>query len=148
MNRHRTTKTAAALATTLIAAAVLSGCGGDSAYCTAVKDNQRALNSFGTATTDAAFAKEARAVRRIAATDPEKIGRDWTSIDTAMRGVLKAQKKAGITFDGLNDPEKRAEADDADVEAIQKAYGRFNDTAKQRKAVVEDVKKTCDVTLK
>jgi hypothetical protein len=65
-----------------------------------------------------------------------------------MRSVQKAQKKAGITFDGLNDPEKRAEVDDADVEAIQKAYARFNDTAKQRKAVVEDVEKTCDVTLK
>lgn len=148
MNRHRTTKTAAVLATTLLAAAMLSGCGGDSAYCTAVKDNQRALDTFGTATTDAAFAKSARAVRRVAATDPEKVGRDWKAIDQAMRGVQKAQKKAGITFDGLNDPEKRAEADDADVEAIEKAYARFNDTAKQRKAVAEDVKKTCDVTLK
>jgi hypothetical protein len=147
MMTRRTTKTAAALATTLLAAAVLSGCGGDSAYCAAVKDNQRALDSFGTTPTDAAFAKEARAVRRVAATDPEKVADDWSAIDRAMRGVQKAQKKAGITFDGLNDPEKRAEADDADVEAIQKAYARFNDTAKQRKTVVDDVKKTCDVTL-
>jgi hypothetical protein len=148
MNRHRTTKTAAVLATTLLAATVLSGCGGDSPYCAAVKDNRRALDSFGTATTDAAFAKEARAVRRVAATDPEKVAGDWAAIDKAMQGVLKAQKKAGITFDDLNDPAQRAKVDDADVEAIQKAYGRFNDTAKQRKTVVTDVQKTCDITLK
>lgn len=148
MNRHRTTKTAAVLATTLLAAAVLSGCGGDSAYCAAVKENQRALDRFGSATTDAAFAKEARAVRSIAATDPEKVAGDWTTIDRAMQGVQKAQKKAGITFDGLNDPDKRAEADDADVEAIEKAYARFNDTTKQRTTVVADVEKTCKVSLK
>jgi hypothetical protein len=148
MNRHRTTKTAAALATALLAATVLGGCGGDSPYCAAVKDNQSALDRFGSAPSDAAFAKEARAVRRIAETDPEKVGRDWKTIDQAMRAVQKAQKKAGITFDGLNDPDKRAEADDADVERIQKAYARFNDTAKQRKTVVADVQKTCDITLK
>jgi hypothetical protein len=148
MNRHRTTKTAAALATALLATTVLSGCGGDSAYCAAVKDNQRALDTFGSATTDAAFAKEARAVRRIAATDPEKVGRDWKAIDRAMRSVQKVQRKAGITFDGLNDPEKRAAADDADIEAVVKAYSRFNDTAKQRKTVVTDVQKTCDITLR
>jgi hypothetical protein len=147
MNRHRTTTVGTVLAAALLAATVLSGCGGQSAYCAAVEKNRSALNSFGQAASDEAFAKEAKAVREIAATDPETVADDWSAIDRAMRGVQKAQKKAGITFDGLADPEKRAKVDDSDIEAINKAYARFNDTAKQRKTVVEDVGTTCDITL-
>ena len=144
----RTTRTAAVLAATLLSGGVLGGCGGDSPYCSAVKDNQAALNSFGTAVSDKTFAREAKAVRTIAATEPEKIGDDWTAIDKAMRRVLSAQKKTGITFADLADPDKRAAADSDDIETINKAYGAFNDTVEQRKAVVEDVSSTCDVTLK
>jgi hypothetical protein len=147
VTQHRTTRTAA-VAATLLAASLLAGCGGDSPYCAAVKENQTALNSFGSAVTDATFAKQAAAVRQIAKTDPEKVGDDWAAIDKAMRRVLSVQKKTGLTFDDLNDPEKRAEADGDDIEAVNKAYGAFNDTAKQRKAVAEDAATTCDVRLK
>jgi hypothetical protein len=143
-----TTRTAAVVAATLLGSALLGGCGGDSPYCSAVKDNQAALNSFGTAVSDKTFAREARAVRTIAATEPAKVGDDWTAIDKAMRRVLSAQEKTGLTFADLADPDRRAEADGDDVETINKAYSAFNDTAQQRKAVVEDVTATCDVTLK
>lgn len=148
MTRHPMTRTAAVVAVTLLGGSLLGGCGGDSPYCAAVKQNQAALNSFGTAVSDATFAKEAKAVRAVAATDPEKTAKDWTAIDKAMRTVLKAQKKTGMTFADLGDPDKRAAADSDDIETINKAYGAFNDTAEQRKAVVEDVSSTCDVTLK
>ena len=141
-------RTVAALVTGLVATGVLSGCGGDSPYCAAVKDNQPALNTFGRATTDAAFAKEAKAVRAIAATDPEKVAKDWTAIDRAMRGVLSAQKKTGLTFADLADPDKRADADSDDIETVNKAYAAFNDTSSARLAVVRDVSSTCKVDLK
>ncbi|MBD8606184.1 hypothetical protein IFT73_04910 [Aeromicrobium sp. CFBP 8757] len=148
MTRRSTTRTAAAVVATLLGAGLLGGCGGDSPYCAAVKENQSALDSFGTKVSDKTFAREARAVRAIAATDPAKVGDDWTAIDKAMRRVLSAQKKTGMTFADLNDPEQRADADSDDLETVTKAYGVFNDTAQQRKAVVEDVETTCDVTLK
>ena len=136
------------LVTLAVSGSVLAGCGGDSPYCAAVKEHQVTLGSFGKAATDAAFAKEARAVREIAATKPEKVAKDWSAIDRAMRGVQAAQKKTDLTFAELADPEKRAAADTDDVETIDKAYAAFNDTAKQRTAVVKDVKTTCDITLK
>lgn len=141
-------RTATVLVTTLVAATTLAGCGGDSPYCAAVKDEQPALNAFGKASTDAVFAKEATAVRAIAATKPEKVAKDWTAIDRAMRGVLSAQKKTGVSFADLADPDQLAEVDSDDLETINKAYSAFNDTADQRKRVVQDVKTTCDVTLK
>lgn len=140
-------RTAAALVTSLVATGVLTACGGDSPYCAAVKQNQAALDSFGKRTTDAAFAKEAEAVRTIAATEPDNVATDWRAIDKAMRGVLAAQKKTKLTFADLADPDTRAEADSDDIETVNKAYSAFNDTAKQRLAVVRDVSSTCEVDL-
>ena len=139
---------AVTLVTLAVSGSVLAGCGGDSPYCAAVKENQATLGSFGKAASDAAFAKEARAVRQIAATKPEKVAKDWSAIDRAMRDVQTAQKKTGLTFGDLADSEKRAAADADDVETITKVYSAFNDTVKQRTAVVKDVKTTCDITLK
>lgn len=139
---------AVSLVTVVVSGSVLAGCGGDSPYCAAVKEHQATLGAFGKAASDAAFAKEAAAVRDIAATEPEKVAKDWTAIDRAMQGVRTAQKKTGLTFADLSDPDQRAEADTDDVETIEKAYAAFNDTAKQRATVVKDVKATCDITLK
>ena len=140
-------RTAAALVTALVATSVLSACGGDSPYCSAVKDNQPALDSFGKKTTDATFAKQANAVRTIAATDPDKVAKDWRAIDKAMRGVLAAQRRTKLSFADLADPDKRAAADADDITTVNKAYSAFNDTSRQRLAVVRDVASTCKVTL-
>lgn len=141
------TRTATVLVTAVVAATTLAACGGDSPYCAAVKTHQKTLGAFGAKVTDAAFAREAAAVREIAATDPAKVADDWKAIDKAMRRVVTAQNKTGLTFDDLADQDTRDDAGADDIETITQAYASFNDTAQQRKAAVEDAQATCNVTL-
>lgn len=139
---------AAVLVTSVVAATVLAGCGGDDPYCAAVKENQSALNSFGEKRTEKGFTTYAKALRAIATTAPDTIKDDWSKLGSVTDGVLKAHDKVGLALDDMTDTAKVAELDSDDLARLNKAYDAFNDTAKQRKAVVADVKKTCEITLK
>jgi hypothetical protein len=141
-------KTAVVLVAALSALSVLSGCGGDDAYCAAVKDNKAALNGFLTKKTDAAFTGYVKAARAITATAPDSSKDEWAKVASATDRVLKAHRKAGISIqDLMNDPDERAKLDEADLASIQKTFDAFNKTAEQRTAVVKDVKDVCDITL-
>lgn len=141
-------KTATMLVTAATAWGLLAGCGGDDAYCVAVKDNQSALNVFGTKKTEATLTKEAKAVRSIATVAPDKTKKNWSTLAAALDDVLAAHDKAGIPIEDLADPEKLAEVDQKDLATINKAYDGFNKTGTQRTAIVKNVESACGVTLK
>jgi hypothetical protein len=141
-------KTASMLVTSVLAVTVLAGCGGDDPYCAAVKENQASLDSFGQKRNEKAFTTYAKALRAIATDAPDTIKDDWSKLGAVTDGVLKAHDKVGLPLQDMTDTAKVAALDSDDLARLNKAYDKFNDTGKQRKAVVADVKKTCDVTLK
>lgn len=140
-------RTVALVASATVAAATLAGCGGDSAYCAAVKDNESALQSFGVKRTDAAFAGYAKVARTIGADAPSSVTADWTSIAKATSGVLAAHRDVGISLQDMSDPDKVAALSETDRATIQKAYDRFNRSRTPRKAVVRSIETECKITL-
>lgn len=141
-------KTAAVLVTAVVAGSVLAGCGGDDPYCAAVKDNKSALDTFGKKRTDAGFTRYADALRAITTTAPDSSKDDWAKLGSVTSRVVKAHKKAGIALQDMDDPAKVGRLSAADLKSLNNAYAAFNDTTKQRTAVVKDVKDVCGVTLK
>lgn len=138
----------ATLILTLVVSVVLTGCGGDDPYCVAIKENRASLDGFGQTRTDAAFAKNAKTVRSIAMTSPDKVKDDWSKLGEVTDGVVKAHKSAGIALEDMSDTAKVDALDENELKALNKAYDEFNDTAAERKAVVANVKSACDITLK
>lgn len=141
-------KPVAALISTIVAGAVLAGCGGDDPYCAAIQENRKVLNDFGQTRTDAAFAKYAKAVRSVATTAPDDVTDDWAKLGAVTDGVVKAHKSADISLEDMATPAKVEALGEKDLASLNKAYEKFNDTAKQRKAVVSSAKKDCEITLK
>jgi hypothetical protein len=146
--RSRMNRAATGVLTGAVAIALLAGCGGDDAYCAAVKENRSALDGFGTKDTQADFTTETKAVQNIATTAPDGIKDDWAAVGAAMERVTKAQKAADITLEDMADADALGEVGEKDLAAINKAYDVFNKTTKQRAAVVKDVRTTCEITLK
>ncbi|MCW2829619.1 MAG: hypothetical protein JWP31_311 [Aeromicrobium sp.] len=136
--------TAAVLGVTALAAAMLSACGGQSAYCQAVDDRTATLNAFGTKRTDAAFLKDAKAMSDIAQQSPASIKPEWTAIGKATRGVVEVHRSLDIPMQDLGKVELTPQQRDT----IQQSYDAYNATSKQRKLVVADVADSCDIELK
>ena len=143
MNRFAT-----ALVTTAVAGAVLAGCGGDSPYCASVKENQKALDSFGQKRTTAGFTSYDKAVRAIRKTAPDEIKADWAALDKALRGVLKAHDEVGIALEDMKDTTKLQALSSDDLATLNDSYEKFEKTGSQRSAIVADLKSSCSVTLK
>jgi hypothetical protein len=143
----RTTRAAAAIATAVVALTALAGCGGDDPYCAAVKDNLAPLKTFGDKKTDAGYAGYAKAVRAIATNAPDTVKKDWSKLGSVTDGVIKAQKRAGIKLEDMSDPAKVEKLSSDDLTTLNKAYSTFVDTAEQRKAIVDNVEETCDISL-
>ncbi len=141
-------KLVTALISTTVVGVMLSACGGEDPYCAAVTSGQKALNSFGEKRTDAGFASYAKAVTAITMTAPDAIKVDWAMLGSVTNGVLKAHEKVGIPLEDMTDPAKVEALSADDLKTLNTAYDAFNNTAAQRKAVVADVKSTCDITLK
>jgi hypothetical protein len=141
-------KTATVLLTAVVASSVLAGCGGDDPYCAAVKENKSALDTFGQKRTNAGFRAYADAVRAITTTAPDSSKDDWAKLGSVTAGVLKAHKKVGLPLQAMDDPAKVDKLGSADLKRLNAAYAAFNETTKQRQAVVKDVKAVCDITLK
>lgn len=145
---NRVNRTTAGVLTGVVALALLAGCGGDDPYCKAIEEHRAALDGFGAKDTQADLAAETKAVQAISTSAPDEVKDDWAAVGAAMRRVSKAQKAADITLEDMADPAKLGEVGDKDLAAIDKAYAAFNKTAKQRAAVVKDVRTSCEITLK
>lgn len=142
-------RTTMAAVATLIALGTVSGCGADpSPYCQAVDENKATLDGFGAKKTEKAFTGYSRMLRTISKVAPEPIDLQWASLGRATQGILTAHDAIGFPLEDMTDEEKRSTLSAGDVEVLDKAYKRFNGTTSQRKAVVADVAKTCDITLK
>lgn len=136
------------LIATVVAGAVLAGCGGDDPYCAAIQENRTVLDDFGQKRTDAAYAKYAKAVRSIATTAPDEVKDDWAKLGAVTDGVVKAHKTADIALEDMGDAAKVGALSEDELASLNQAYEKFNDTAAQRKAVVANAKSACDITLK
>ena len=64
------------------------------------------------------------------------------------QAVVTAHTEVGFKLEDMDSKSKREGLSAGDIESINAAYKAFNDTVDQRKAVVADADKTCDITLK
>ena len=85
-------KSVATLVSTVVAGAVLAGCGGEDPYCAAIQENRSLLDDFGKTRTDAAYTKYAKAVRSITTTAPDDVKDDWAKLGAVTDGVVKAHE--------------------------------------------------------
>jgi hypothetical protein len=133
--------------TTVVAITTLTACGEDP-YCTAVKKHESTLNSLGEKRTNAAYRSYARAFRSVAKVSPPAIKKDWTELAEVTASVLNAQEKAGISLEEMTDVSKVKKLNTDQLKTLNNAYEAFNKTTPQRRAVVKNVKKECEITLK
>lgn len=138
---------AAIAATMMLVAVSLAGCGGGSAYCDAVKGDQKNLDSFGKTRTNDAYASYVTTFQAIAKVAPKGVVKDWKTLADVTQGVLDAQKKAKIALEDMTDTDKVAKVGQDELAEINEAYEAFNGTTDQRTAVVENVSQECDITL-
>lgn len=142
------TRTAALLISTIACATVLSGCGGESAYCKAVDKDKSSLNTFGQKRTDAAYAGYAKVFDGVAKVAPKAIQKDWTALADVTKGVIAVQKKVGVSLEEMSDTAKVKKLTEDQLKQLNTAYEAFNGTTAQRTAVVKNVKQECKITLK
>lgn len=140
------TRFAAGVAWSALVLATLAGCG-KSPYCQAVEDHQVSLNSLGEERTNTAFATYGRAFRAVANVAPGDIRKDWTKLADVTNGVLSAQQSAGIKMEEMLDEKKLVLVPADKLKTLNTAYAAFNNTQKERKAVVKNVKDECQITL-
>ncbi len=141
-------RTAALVVSTIACATVLAGCGGESAYCTAVDKDKSSLNTFGEKRTDAAYAGYAKVFDGVAKVAPASIKKDWTTLADVTKGVIAAQKGVKLKLEEMTDTAKVKKLDQAQLKKLNTAYEAFNATTEQRTAVVKNVKQECKITLK
>ncbi|HWV27764.1 MAG TPA: hypothetical protein VNZ66_11105 [Aeromicrobium sp.] len=135
--------------TAVTIATVLSGCSiSRSPYCQAVEDHQELLSSFDSDRSDAGYTAYARALAAIAAEAPAETQKDWKKLADVTQAVVTAHTEVGFKLEDMDSKSKREGLSAGDIESINAAYKAFNDTVDQRKAVVADADKTCDITLK
>ncbi|MGH3456656.1 hypothetical protein [Aeromicrobium sp.] len=137
----------AGLITTVLAVSTLTACGGDSPYCTAVKDQKTTLNSLGENRTTAAYRSYARAFRSVAKVSPPAVKKDWTELAEVTASVLNAQDKVGIKLEEMSDVDRVKKLSTGQLKSLNNAYEAFNKTTQQRRAVVKNVKQECEITL-
>jgi hypothetical protein len=137
----------AVVITTVVAITTLTACG-DNPYCTAVKDHESTLNSLGEKRTNAAYRSYARAFRSVAKVSPDTVKKDWTELAEVTASVLNAQNEVGISLEEMTDAAKVKKLSTDQLKTLNNAYEAFNKTTPQRRAVVKNVKKECEITLK
>ncbi len=141
-------RSVAALGAAVVALTVLVGCGGQSPYCAAVEKQQKTLDEFGADKSDKAFDTYAKSLAAIAAEAPADIKKSWSALSDATQAVVTAHADVGFKLEDMNSAKKREGLSAGDIATLNKTYKVFNDTAAQRKAVIDDAKQTCDITLK
>lgn len=140
-------KRPAAFAATVVMVAVsLAGCGG-STYCDAVEGDRDALNAFGKTRTNEAYADYVTTFGSIAKVAPESVSDDWKMLADVTQEVITTQDEAGVALEDMTDTDKVAELSQAQLAELNEVYEKFNGTADQREAVVENVRTECDIEL-
>ena len=140
--------TAAVLATTIVAITTLSGCGGSDPYCDAVDKNKDTLNTFGQKRTDAAYAKYAKVLADIGKKAPSDISKDWAELAEVTGGIVKAHKQTKIPLEDTKKFVQAGKVSKSQRDILNAANAAFNETTKQRNAVVKNVKQECKIDLK
>ncbi len=138
---------AAAVTTVVTVLTLVSACGG-SDYCDAVKNSEKTLNTFGSTRTDAGYERYAKVFGTIGDQAPKEVTADWKKLSTVSKNILKAQDDVGLKLEEMNDAQKTKKLDKEQRTKLNDAYKAFNDTAKERAAVVKNVKQECKITLK
>lgn len=137
-----------AAATTGLALSLVGACGGQSPYCEAVSTQQKALESFGSTKTDAAFTNDVAVLSSIRKLAPTGSKKQWATLAEVTQGVLDAHESVGLRMQDLDDETKRAALSSADIKKLNQSYDAFNGSRAARRGIVADVKKTCDIQLK
>ena len=135
------------LISAVVAISLLAACAGEDPYCTAVKDQEKTLNSLGEKRTNAAYRSYARAFRSVAKVSPPAVKKDWTELAEVTASVLNAQDKAKIKLEEMTDQKKVANLGTEQLKSLNNAYEAFNKTTPQREAVVKNVEEECDIKL-
>jgi hypothetical protein len=141
-------RTATVLATTIVAASALAGCGGGNPYCEAVEKDQKTLETFGQKRTNAGYAGYAKVFDGVAKVAPKGVKKDWTALSDVTKGVIAAQKAVGLKLEDMSDKDKVKELKEDQLTKLNDAYEAFNATTDQRASVVKNVKQECKITLK
>ena len=139
---------AAATTTVVLSLTVLAACAGGSEYCDSVDKNQKTLNTFGEQRTNKAYSSYAKVFTSISGQAPKEVRADWTKLASVTKGVTSAHDSVGLKLEEMSDTKKLATVESADLTKLNNAYKAFNDTAKERAAVVKNVKQECKITLK
>lgn len=90
------------LAGVLLAASLVSGCGGDSEYCSTVKADAATLTDFTSPDVRPDFARipvflaDAKSLQAKA---PKQVTEDWAVITSTLASLADSLKDAGMTFD-------------------------------------------------
>jgi len=134
------------LLTVVLGLGALGGCSGGGPYCEAVDRGRDTLATFGERT-DEAYAAYAEVTADIAAVAPSDVRQEWKAIAKATRRVVKAQKKAGVRLQDMDDDEVVNALTQADIDRLDAAYEAFNDTKTQRKDMVRHVHDECGIDL-
>lgn len=146
--RHRAVRPAAWIVAAAVAAGTLAGCGGDSQYCAAVKENVSALDTFGKKKTDKAFTTYRRTTLELAELAPEPVGKDWKALAKAISNVQKAQKAAKLSLEDVS-VETVAGLSTEQSQRLDKSYRGFTDAVAEHGGVVKkNVESECGVKLK
>lgn len=140
-------RTIATVTMAALSLVVLAGCG-SSDYCNAVEHDKKTISGYGTTATDAAYARYAEVFGSVATKAPNDVAGDWKTLSARAKGVFKAQKNAGIKFEDMKDSALTGKLKPADIENINAARTKFNETTKERAAVVKNIKQECKISLK
>lgn len=138
---------AAAVTTVVMVLTLVSACGGTD-YCDAVKNNEKTLNTFGSLRTNAGYERYAKVFGTIGDLAPKEVTADWKKLSKVSKNILKAQNDVGLKLEEMDDAQKTKKLDQEQRNELNDAYKGFNDTAKERAAVVKNVKQECKITLK
>lgn len=136
---------AVAMATVL---SLVGACGAEDPYCVEVEAAQPTLDEFGSERSDEAFATYAAVLTSISELAPTPVDEQWASLARATQGVITTHEDIGFALEDMDDEDERAALSEGDIDVLNKAYDRFNNTTGQREKVVADVKQTCDIQLK
>ncbi|MDO9400748.1 MAG: hypothetical protein Q7T46_04740 [Polaromonas sp.] len=140
----------AALVTCVTAAAVLSGCGGDSPYCATVRDTEAQLRAIGSAQDDADLARAAGAANRIATVAPAPVDADWKGIADALTSFATTLKKVGVTYQDLLAQQNLQDLTDADRTELRASLAELekaNDPT-VTKRINDQVQDECDIVIR
>lgn len=145
--RKRWTAKAAGVVVGVALCSTLGACGGQSPYCQTVQDDEQVLDAFGSSKTTEAFTGYANALSDISDVAPVESKEQWAALASATEGVLEAHDEVGFPLDDMSDADQRASLSEADTAVLEKAYDSFNDTEAARRAVIKNVKSSCDIEL-